>query len=438
MRTARVGWIALALLLLAAAEPAAQPRSVPPTFAPVAAAVKAAVYGVEMPAPVDRPDDGEEGPLESLMRLLGGLLERNLGAAVMTDPSGIAVTSARIVRGLEEVELVAVDGRRHRALVVASDERTDIAVLRVSAALPLPAAPLGDSDEVRIGDWVLAFGSPYGFEGSVSAGIVSGRPRVRPDGGYEDSVQTDAAVNPGSVGGPLVSARGAVVGIAVFPGPRGSGIAFAVPSNVVRRVAADLLAHGRVLRGWLGIVGQPLTADLARAFGAPPGAGVLAADVLAEGPADRAGIGRGTVLLALDDRVLRTPADLESHVARAVPGQRVTARLWRHGREETVALHLGAEPEPFALSMPAARALGMLVDRVTPEAGVVVVAVRAGGAAAEAGVRRGDIVREVDGHPVVTLAEFARATRGLARGGGVTVLLQRGQSTFYVVVVPGG
>jgi serine protease Do len=417
---------------------AAQLRQAPPTFAPTVAAIKAAVYSLEVPAPAEQGDGSEESSQPSLSEFLrkifGGLPEGKLGAAVMIDPSGIAVTSARLVRGLTDVELVAIDGERYAASVAGRDERTDIAVLKVGVPTPRTAASLGDSDETRVGDWVMAVGSPYGFESSVSAGIISGRPRVSPEGGYEDSLLTDAAVNPGSLGGPLVDTRGVVVGLIVTPGPRSSGIAFAVPSNTVRRVSADLLARGKVRRGWLGIVAQEVTPELAQAFGAPVIGGILAADVVADGPAARAGIVRGTLVLAIDDRVLRTPADLDRHLARTVPGQPVKVRLWRERREQTFVMAVADEPVPYGQSMAAAQRLGLLVDALTPEAGVVVVAVRPGSGAAVAEIWAGDLVRELDGHPITTLADFERATRRLQPGHDVTVLVQRGPRTFYVVV----
>jgi serine protease Do len=422
------------MLALAAPAVAAQPHQMPSTFGPAAAAIKTAVYGLEVPASEEETDPEAPSLSEFLRKLFGGLPDGKLGAAVMTDPSGIAVTSARLVRGLADVELVSVDGARYSATVAGRDERTDIAVLRVHAMVPLAHAVLGDSDEVRVGDWVLAVGSPYGYEASVSAGIISGRPRVSPGGGYEESLQTDAAVNPGSVGGPLVNAQGAVVGLTVAPGPRGSGIAFAVPANVVRRVSAELLARGKVRRGWLGLVPQAMTPELAHAFGAPVSRGVLAADVARDGPAARAGIQRGVLLLALDDRLLRAPGDIETHLLRAEPGRRVRVRLWRQGREETVAIVLADEPVRFEKSMRAAQMLGLLVDGLTPEGGLMVVSVRPGSGAADAGVSPGDIIRELDGQAVVTLSDFEGASRRLAPGREVTVLVQRDAQTFYVVV----
>jgi serine protease Do len=169
-------------------------------------------------------------------------------------------------------------------------------------------------------------------------------------------------------------------------------------------------------------------------FRTPVVGGVLAADVVRDGPAARAGIHRGTLLIALDDRILRTPADVDIHLARTAPGQRVTVRLWREGHEETLGIVLGDEPVPFEKSMRAARVLGLLVDGLTPEAGLVVVAVRPGTGAADAGIWVGDIVREIDGQVVLTLSEFERATQRVTPGTDVTVLLQRGPRTFYVVV----
>ncbi len=436
MRSLVSGLLALALLGAWPAHVAAQPKSIPATFAAGATAIKPAVYGLEVPASAGRDEESEPlSATEFLRKLFGGLPEGKLGAAVMIDPSGVAVTSARLVRGLADVELVAVDGEHHAATVIGRDERTDVAVLRVrTTAARLTAATLANSDDVRVGDWVLAVGSPYGFEASVSAGIISARPRVSPAGQYDDNLQTDAAVNPGSLGGPLVNAQGAVVGLTVTPGPRGSGIAFAVPANVVRRVSDEIISHGKVLRGWLGIVSQAVTPELGSAFGAPVPRGVLVADVVDDGPAARAGIQRGALLLALDDRMLRGPGDIEAHLTRTRPGQRLSVHLWWHGREDTVAVVLGDEPEPYQKSRRAARVLGLLVDALTPEAGLVVVAIRPGSGAAAAEVWEGDIVREIDGQRVLTLPEFERATQRLTPGAEVTVLLQRGARIFYVVV----
>ena len=238
--------IPMLLVVAMSTTAAAQSRQAPPTFAPIATRIKAAVYSLEAPVPDAERDDAEDAPLFQLLgKALGVISEGRLGAAVMIDPSGVAVTSARLDRGLTAVELVAVDGARYPAVVAGRDERTDIAVLRVRAAVPLAAASLGDSDEARVGDWVLAVGSPYGFESSMSAGIISGRPRVSPEGGYEEVLVTDAAANPGSFGGPLVDTRGGVIGLMVTRGPRSSNIALAVPSNTIRRVSVDLLAYGK-------------------------------------------------------------------------------------------------------------------------------------------------------------------------------------------------
>ncbi|MEX2147525.1 MAG: trypsin-like peptidase domain-containing protein [Candidatus Rokuibacteriota bacterium] len=421
---------------------AAERAQPPASFAPVADAVKAAVFSVVLPS--EDADDGgfgTEGPaardlLQQLFEALGGVPNRTLGAAVMLDPGGIAVTGARILQGLTEVEVVAVDGARYRATVLGRDDRSDIAVLRVIAPGPLPAARLGDSDEMRVGDWVLAVGSPYGFEASVSAGIVSSRTRIAAGGAYGDLLQTDAAINPGSAGGPLVNARGEVVGLSSTAAPREVGVGFAAPSNLVRRVVDDIVAHGRVVRGWLGIAAQPLTAELGDAFRVPFARGLLLADVTPGGPAATAGLTRGTILVALERRSLGTLTDLEDVLAVILPGRLVTLDLWRNGRQETIRLALGQEPAPAAGREPTRVVWGLAVDTVTPETGVVVTSVRPGSPAANAGLRRGDLVREFDRRIIRNLADFDEASAGVEPGQSITLLVQRNRAPSYVVLVP--
>jgi serine protease Do len=420
--------LVLGLLTPARADDRPQP---PETFAPVVESLKATVFSVVRRVEDDRVEDDL---IDDLFDPLGVLPRRTLGAAVVVDPAGIAITSARILRGLVEVDLQAVDGSRHQAVVLARDERTDIAVLRVRAPRPLRAARWGDSDAVRVGDWVLGIGSPYGFAATVSAGIVSGRPRVSHDGAFGDVLQTDAPINVASAGGPLVNVRGEIVGLAVAPGPRGPGIAFALPSKLVRRVVADLLAHGKVIRGWLGIATQPMTMELAQALRAPFAGGLLLADVVAGGPAAAAGLARGAILLAADGRPIRTLADLERFVDTIGPGRSATLDVWRDGREARVTVTLVPEPDPRQAGLWTWRGAGLVVDDITPEGGVFVARVFAGAAAA--GLRAGDVVRELAQRTVHTSREFERIASGLPRGEPIMLLMQRGRTPFYVVLTP--
>ncbi len=319
--------LAVAFVVAVTSSSVAAERPQPPeTFAPVVDTARPAVLSV-VHAHAPDPDALEaDDLLGRLFDALSRLPNQTLGAAVMIDPSGIAVTGANLLRGMTEVAVVDVHGRRFRATLMSRDERTDIALLRVMGGGPFPVVGFGDSDTVRIGDWVVAVGSPYGFEASVSAGIVSARPRIGAGGPWGDVFQTDAAVNPGSAGGPLLNARGEMIGLAVVPAPRGSGIAFAAASNVVRKVVSDLLVHGHVVRSWLGVESQPLTPELARAFRAPFAGGLVLTEIVPGGPAARAGLTRGSIVLAFEGRPVRTTADLDAALSRLAPGTHGDAR----------------------------------------------------------------------------------------------------------------
>jgi serine protease Do len=434
-----IGSVALVLAMASSVCAADRPQS-PASFAPVAERVKAAVFSVVVPYEDADDSFGERGPardlLQQLFEALGGRPNGTLGAAVMLEPSGIAVTGARILQGLTEVELVAVDHARYRAIVLGRDDRTDVAVLRMMAPVPLAVARLGDSDEVRVGDWVLAIGSPYGFEASVSAGIVSSRTRIAAGGVYGDRLQTDAAINPGNAGGPLVNTRGEVIGLSSMAAGRSVGVGFATPSNVVRKVVDDIVAHGRVVRGWLGVDAQSLTPDLGRAFGAPLERGLLITDVTAGGPAAGAGLTRGTIVVAIERRTLATLTDLEDVLAVIPPGRVVALDVWRNGRQESISLALGQVPVPSAGRETSHTMFGWAVDFVTPETGVVIISVRPGSPAANAGLRRGDLVRELGRRVIRNLVDFDEASAGIVPGERITLLVQRDRVPSYVVLAP--
>jgi serine protease Do len=436
----RVLLIVCAVLALVAPAAAADRPQPPETFAPVADAVKDAVFSVVRPGPEEDGDDEDDAIDNDVLRQLfdvqAGRPFRTLGAAVMIDPDGIAVTSSRVVREATTLDLVARDGQRYRARLVGRDDRTDIAVLRVTTPAALPTARMGDSDEVRIGDWVLAVGSPYGFEASVSAGIVSARARVSSGGAWGDMLQTDAAVNVGSAGGPLVNTRGEVIGLTTMAAARGSGIAFAVPSNLVGTVVRDLVTHGRVVRSWLGVASQPLTADLARAFHAPVAGGLLLSDVVAGGPAARAGLTRGTILLALDGRPLRSRKDLEHALDATTPGRLAKLTVWRRGRQETIGVLLAQEPDTRHPAEWARPLLGLMVESITPEGGVFVSGVVVGSPAAAAGVIPGDVVREIADRTIRTFGDFELAARSITPTESTTLLVQRGRTPLYLVLRP--
>jgi len=417
------------------------------TFAKVAEAVKPAVVNIntERRGPGRSPVEEFYGE-EFFKRFFGDVPERmprrGLGSGVIIDASGLALTNAHVVEGATQVEVTLLDGTKHKARVVGADKRTDLAVLRLEAnGKKFPYLPLGDSNEVQVGDWVLAVGSPFGLQATVTSGIVSAKARQIGAGPYDDFLQTDAAINPGNSGGPLVNMRGEVIGVNTAIVRGGSGIGFAIPANMAKRVSAQLVEHGRVTRGWLGVVLQPLTPDLAASFGAEGKKGVLISEVTPDSPAARAGLKSGDIVVQVDGRMVDSPGDVARAVGLAAPGRTAKLTVWRDKTQKTVDVVLGEAPGEHQASR-----LGFEVRPITPDVaqqlerrsteGVVVSSVEDGSAADQAGIQRGDVIVELNRQPVKTLADFQRATRELKKGERLTVRLERGDVALYVAVVP--
>jgi serine protease Do len=375
-------------------------------------------------------------------------VQRSLGSGVIVDPSGIVLTNAHVVDRASDIEVVTADGKKHRAKVVGVDRRTDLAVLKLQGSGPYPAATLGDSDKLKVGDWVIAIGSPFGLQQTVTAGIISAKGRSIGQGPFDDFLQTDAAINPGNSGGPLVNMSGEVVGINTAIASRTgqyAGVGFSIPSNMARRIYTELSAKGKVTRGWLGVSIQPLTPELAKSFGLKEEKGVLISDVVQDSPADRAGIAAGDIVIEFDRKKVDTPQDLQKAVAATVPGKGVPVKVWRDKSEKALEIKVGETPEDgVALkSTNKGRALlGLEIRPITPEIarqlslrgteGVVIFSVDDDSAAAEAGLQRGDVIREVNRQRVRNVQDFERATKDLKDGDRVTVLLQRGAQSLYV------
>jgi serine protease Do len=374
--------------------------------------------------------------------------QRSLGSGVIVDPSGIALTNAHVVERATEIELVTAEGKKHKAKIVGVDKRTDLAVLRLQGGGPYPSAVLGDSDKVRVGDWVLAIGSPFGLQQTVTAGIISAKGRSIGQGPFDDFLQTDAAINPGNSGGPLVNMSGEVVGInsAILSRSGGNvGIGFSIPSNMAKRIYTELATKGKITRGWLGVSIQELTPELAKGFGLKEPRGVLIADVVKDSPADRAGLTSGDVLIEFDSKKVDTPQDLQKVVAATAPGKGVPVKVWREKGEKTLEIKLGETPDETAMAEPAPKGkslLGLDTRPITPDIqrqlnlrttdGVIVARVEEESAAAEAGLQRGDVVREVNRQRIRSMQDFERATQAIKPGDRVTMLLQRGPQPLYV------
>ncbi|HEX2441902.1 MAG TPA: Do family serine endopeptidase [Methylomirabilota bacterium] len=430
------------------------------TFAKVAEAIKPAVVNINT---VSRSTGGGRTPFEEFFgeeffrRFFGDVPERipqrSLGSGVIIDPSGIALTNAHVVDKATEIEVITLDGSKHKAKPIGLDKKTDLAVLKLDdGKTKFPFARLGDSDRMQVGDWVIAVGSPFGLQATVTAGIISAKARQIGQGPFDDFLQTDAAINPGNSGGPLVNMQGEVVGINTAIVAGGSGIGFAIPSNMARKIYTELSTKGRVTRGWLGVSIQPLTSDLASSFGAKDTKGVLVSDVMPDSPAGKAGLKPGDILLEFEGKRTETPSDLQRAVALASPGQESKVKVWRDGSEKTFEVKIGEAPDEREAqqrgsSKGTPSLLGMDVRPITPEVarqlnlrtseGVIVARVDEGGPAGEAGIQRGDVIREINRQKIRNTADFEKLTRETKEGDRLTVLLQRGPMSLYVAFTVG-
>ncbi|MGH7321713.1 MAG: DegQ family serine endoprotease, partial [Candidatus Rokuibacteriota bacterium] len=369
---------------------------------------------------------------------------RSQGSGVIVDKSGVILTNNHLIEQASEIEVRLSDRRRFKAKVVGRDPKTDLAVLKIEGDGDFPAAELGDSDRLRIGQWAVAVGNPFGLDRTVTVGIISATGR-RGVGvaTYESFIQTDAAINPGNSGGPLLNLDGKVIGINTAIVSVGQGIGFAIPVNEARRVVPQLIATGRVTRGWLGIRIQPLTPDLAPSFGVNEGDGVLVADVMPGSPAEAGGLKSGDVILELEGQKTPEVPDLQRVVADIPPGNTARVTILREGKRETREIKIGEMPadEPVVAARSTER-WGLSVQPITPElarqfnlsaaTGVLVSEVDEGSPAARAGLRPGDVILEVNRRRVRDVASFEEA---LSRSEQDALLfLQREGRTSYLVM----
>ena len=378
----------------------------------------------------------------------GGVPARGQGSGFIVSPNGLILTNAHVVHGAADLTVKLNDKREYPAEVIGEDARSDIAVLKIDAQ-DLPVVKLGDPRALRAGQWVVAIGSPFGFENSVTAGIVSAKGRSLPDEAYVPFIQTDVAVNPGNSGGPLFNLAGEVVGInsQIFSRTGGyQGLSFAIPIDVAIDVRDQLVARGRVTRGYLGITAQQMNQQLADSFGMKKLAGALVSSVVPGGPAANAGLRLGDVIVGINGRAIDSSTELPVQVAALRPGVRAKLDVWRKNAPSQIEIPVGELPsitEEVAARSPPVKdgRLGLAVRPLTPEEGHAIEAKggllveRSTGPAAEAGVQPGDVLLALNGTPLNSSGQF-RALLASA-GKHVALLVQRGDAKLFVPVTLG-
>ena len=401
---------------------------------------------------------GDDDPFNDFWRrFFGGPMprggpqrQRSLGSGFIIDADGSILTNNHVVENAQKIVVKLSDDQEYEAKVVGRDAKTDIAIIKINAKAALTAASLGDSDNLDVGEWVVAIGNPFGLDSTVTSGIVSAKGRHIGQGPYDNFIQTDASINPGNSGGPLINLRGEVIGIntAIFSRTGGNmGIGFAIPINLAKELLPQLRGKGKVTRGYLGVLIQKVTPEIAESLGMDRGYGALVANVSKDGPADKAGVKVGDVIVEFDGKEVKDSGDLPIIVARTAVDKKIRMKVLRDKKELMLNVAVGElKDEEVVASVPEKGELGMTVQKLTPQLaenlgldktdGVVVTAVEPGSAADEAGVRRGDVIVEVDRKPVRGVEEYRKAIAGSRKGRGVLFLVRRGESTLFLALKP--
>jgi serine protease Do len=376
--------------------------------------------------------------------------QRSLGSGFIIDSDGSILTNNHVVENATKIVVKLSDDQEHEAKVIGRDPKTDIAIIKINAKTSLPAANFGDSDKLEVGEWVVAIGNPFGLDSTVTSGIVSAKGRHIGQGPYDNFIQTDASINPGNSGGPLINLRGEVIGIntAIFSRSGGNiGIGFAIPINLVKELLPQLRGKGKVTRGFLGVLIQKVTPEIAESLGMDKAQGALVANVSKDGPADKAGVKVGDVIVEFDAKEVKDSGDLPTIVARTAVDKKVRMKVLRDKKEIVLGVAVGElKDEEVVASAPEKGELGLSVQRLTPQMaeslgleksdGVVVSAVEPGSAGDEAGIRRGDIIMEIDRRTIRNVEEYRKAVAGIKKGRGVLFLVRRGEGTLFLALKP--
>ena len=430
-----------------------------PDFTPLASEVGPAVVNISTTQIVkgngpNTPFSEDQQFGEFWRRFFGGAFPpqgpsrmEGLGSGFIINRDGTILTNNHVIENAQKIVVRLQDESEYDGKVIGRDPKTDVAVIRIQAKKDLPYVRLGDSDQLRVGEWVVALGSPFGLTNTMTVGIVSAKGRAIGAGPYDDFIQTDASINPGNSGGPLLNLRGEVIGMntAILSRTGGNnGIGFAIPINLIKVLLPELESKGKVTRGWLGVTIQPVTPEIAASMGLENARGALVSDVAEGGPAAKGGIKVGDVIVQYDGKNVQRSNELPLLVAETAVGKTVPVKVLRDKREMTLRVTTGElNEEKTVVSKAATNGLGLTVQEVTPEIarnlglkqsrGVVITSVDPEGAAADAGLAVGDVILEIDRKPIASVADFQQAVRS-AKDKNFLFLVHRGESNLFLAL----
>ncbi|MBT5471991.1 MAG: DegQ family serine endoprotease [Nitrospina sp.] len=384
--------------------------------------------------------------------------KRGMGSGFVIDKEGHILTNYHVIEDADEIVVMLEDKgseKEYTATLIGSDSKTDIALIKINrdenTPKEFPFLRLGSSENLEVGEWVVAIGNPFGLSHTVTVGVVSALGRSIGAGPYDEFIQTDASINPGNSGGPLINIEGDVIGIntAIISGNTGGnvGIGFAIPINIAKGILHDLKEKGSVTRGWLGVMIQKITPELAKSFGLNQSEGALVGDVIPDGPAFKGGVKRGDVIVRFNGKAVKDMEDLPKIVAATTPNSVVDVDVIREGANKTLRVKIEVLKDSQATVVAKADPLGLQVQDITPELaqslqleddnGVLVSDVTPGASAAESGIRRGDVIAEMNRSAVNNTQDYHRLMSSLQKGASVLFLVKRGGTTIYIAVKAG-
>ena len=370
--------------------------------------------------------------------------QKSLGSGFIISHDGYIFTNNHVVEQADKILVKLSDGKEYEAKVIGKDAKTDIALIKIKANDSLPVAETGDSEKLRVGDWVLAIGNPFGLEQTVTAGIVSAKGRVIGAGPYDNFIQTDASINPGNSGGPLFNMEGKVVGINTAIVAQGQGIGFAIPISMAKTILPDLKAKGKVTRGWLGVSVQDISEDIAKSMKIKDKSGALISDVFKGDPADKAGLKSGDIVTEINGKPVKDTHELLMMIAGFRIGETIKIKIVRDGQEKVLPITIAerTEKSEMASAQQSGEAFGMTVQEITPEIaqhlgltikkGLIVVDVQEGTVAEDVGIQPQDIILQVNKVKVTTMKEYQKEIAKAGEKGSLLLLIKRGKATFFV------